>query len=263
MSGKVTHLKRPSLERSGPKRATGTLYRTADNKKTGLGGVTLESAEDAMVAAVRMAYDVADSQIARSKRLAERLKGAADRATGNDPKDGQRSAEDAVDGASRLVNNAMLSGMTWVEALMGADDGLGPRLAAAQLRAVKSVLFGAREARETDAGPDIPPAPTHAATERRATVPDVRIILRDAEEDRRPVTIRRWEMTRPIDSKLYFRLVGGAAEHERVSGAIKRAEQAVPTLEIDPLPAAAVSGRWRAAVCDKAGEQHGIVEIEI
>jgi hypothetical protein len=261
MSG---HLKRPSLDRRRPERGPGRAFRTADNQKTGLGGVTLASAEDAMVAAVRMAYEVADNQIGRSKRLADRLKGAADRATGNDPDDGQKSASDAVDAAGRLVNNALLSGMTWFEALMAADDGLAPRLAAAQLRAAKSVLFGAQrdangggaERTETPAGP-----PPRVEPE----TPRVRILLKAPMDDRRAVTITRWAVEAPISTALSFRLVGTTTSDATLGGRLEPpgVNDARPTLIMESTPAKAPPGRWRAAVCDDDDEQYGIIEIEI
>jgi hypothetical protein len=264
----VTYLKRPSPDRTRPLRARGNLYRTDDNAKGGLGGVTLGAAEDAMVAAVRMAYDIADGQIARSKRLADRLKGAADRVAGNDPEEGgQKSAEDAVDAASRLVNNAMLSGMTWVEALMGAEDGLAPRLAAAQLKAAKNVLFGTREGRAGATDPDTDPEPRPAASRpaasQRPTLPDVRIVLGGAKAARRPITIRRWDVRRLIDAELYFHPVKGGAGTAQVTGEIADANQALPTLRMALVPHDAPLGRWRAAICDAEGEQYGVIEIEI
>jgi hypothetical protein len=264
----VTHMRRPSLPRTKPQRGPGSLFRTDDNKKTGLGGVTLTTVEDATVAAVRMAYDIADAQIERSKRLADRLKGAADRATGNDPDDGQGSAQDAVDSASRLVNNAMVSGMAWIEALMAADDGLAPRLAAAQLKAVKKVLLNTRD------GCDDSRTETRRATSAEATAPTaerrsgpapVRIVLKDKVEDRRAVTIHRWELRGPVDAELVFRPVEGSAT-ERLHATITCAmapDQGRPTLVMERMDSTAPAGRWRAAVCDKAGEQLGIVEIEI
>jgi hypothetical protein len=265
----VTHLRRPSLPRTKAQRGPGSPFRTDDNKKTGLGGVTLTTVEDATVAAVRMAYDIADAQIERSKRLADRLKGAADRATGNDPDDGQASAQDAVDSASRLVNNAMLSGMAWIEALAAADDGLAPRLAAAQLKAVKKVLFNTHDERDDDSRMETRQATRSKAAapaaERQSASTPVKIVLKDKVEDRRAVTIRRWELREGIDAELVFRPVEGSAT-ERLYASIKRAmapDHDRATLVMKPIAATAPAGRWRAAVCDKAGEQLGIVEIEI
>jgi len=246
------------MPQTRPRRTPGGIYRTADHEKTGLGGVTLASAEDRMVAAVRMAYDIADSQIARTRRLADRLKGAADRATGADPDRGQKSAEDAVDAAGRLVNNALLSGMSWFEALMSADDGLGPRLAAAQLRAAKGVLFGAAEPADRAEAPSAggPPTP-------EATVPGVRILL-PKPPHRRAIRIVRWDIDAVIAAELSFRFVGPATR-SFLQARLKPPDekQVRPTLEMISTPHAAPAGSWRAAVCDAHGEQFGIVEIEI
>jgi hypothetical protein len=266
----VTHLKRPSLPRTKPQRGPGGAFRTNDNLKTGLGGVPLTTVEDATVAAVRMAYDIASAQIDRSKRLADRLKGAADRGLGNDPTAGQKSAEDAVDGASRLVNNAMLSGMALVEALMAGDNGLAPRLAAAQLKAVKEVLFNVRDTRDDSrtqtrqsTRPEAAAPPAEGS--RSVSAPVVRIMLRDKPDARRAVTILRWDVNGPVDAKLVFRPVDGAARGRLYAG-LERAmapDHGRATLVMDPMDAAVPAGRWRAAVCSEDGEQHGIVEIEI
>lgn len=263
-----SHLKRPPAARTRPRRAASGLYRAADNEKTGLGGASSASVEDAMVVAVRMAYGVADNQIARSKRLADRLKGAADRATGNDP-EGPKSGQDAVDAAGRLVNNAMLSGMSWVEALMAADDGLAPRLAAAQLRAVKSVLFGRRGEAATGA-PESVEVPSSSPPPRfEPEPPRVRILLKD-EKNRRAIRLVRWEiedLTSPCD--LSFRFVGRAKGRAELEAELKGdlappgPADVRPTLAMTSTPLAAPSGVWRAAVCSSDGEQLGIVEIEI
>lgn len=265
-----SHLKRPSLQQTRPRRAAAGLYRTADHERTGLGGVTMASAEDAMVAAVRMAYDIADNQITRSKRLADRLKGAADRASGNDP-EGQKSGQDAVDAAGRLVNNAMLSGMNWIEALLAADDGLAPRLVNAQLRAAKGVIFGrgnepatAREPREERV--DVPSSSPPPRVE--PDIPRVRILLHD-KKSRRAIRIVRWELERTIVSSLSFRFVGrvkdGVGIDKELRGDLKPPgpEEARPTLIMTSTEIAAPPGLWRAAVCDDDGEQHGLIEIEI
>jgi len=265
----ASHLKRPSSGQTRPRREVGGLYRTADNERTGLGGVSMASAEDAMVAAVRMAYDIADDQITRSKRLADRLKGAADRATGNDP-EGQKSGQDAVDAAGRLVNNAMLSGMSWLEALMASDDGLAPRLAKAQLQAAKSVLFGrvgdavASAAERVDA-PRSSPAPCP-----EPETPRVRIMLREPKGRRRAIRLVRWEVERLVSpNDLFFRFVGRTKSRvglvEELEGLLAPGAQddARPVLTMISTPPTAPSGLWRAPVCDANGEQHGIIEIEI
>ena len=51
-------------------------------QQAGIGGVPLTTAEDTVVAAVRLAYKVADAQIEHSMRLAQRLRTAGDRQAG-------------------------------------------------------------------------------------------------------------------------------------------------------------------------------------
>jgi hypothetical protein len=259
------HLTRRRVDQTRPQRTAGGLYRSIDNEKTGLGGVSMASAEDAMVAAVRMAYDIADNQITRSKRLADRLKGAADRATGNDPKS-QKSSQDAVDAAGRLVNNAMLSGMSWVEALMAAEDGLAPRLATAQFKAVKSVLFGRQGEPEKGAAERVEVPSSSPPPRFEPEPPRVRILLPKTE--RRAIRLVRWEVEPSTRSDLSFRFVGRAKPREldvELTGVLEPPgpKDARPTLTMESTPLEARSGLWRAAVCGADGEQLGIIEIEI
>ena len=52
--------KRPNVSRTGPVRSAGGFYRTSQSGRA-LGGVPLTTSEDAVVAAVRLAYDVAET----------------------------------------------------------------------------------------------------------------------------------------------------------------------------------------------------------
>ena len=69
----------------------------------------LIAAEDAVVAAVRLAYQVAETQIERSARLARRLRKAGDRAVG------ARSDRKAVDATEQMIVRAMMGALTWLE----------------------------------------------------------------------------------------------------------------------------------------------------
>jgi hypothetical protein len=273
MSGSQTapaaHWTRPSTERKGPRRSAATIYRTSDHPERNLGGVTLASSEDAAVAAVRMAYRIADAQIERSTRLANRLKGAGDRATGGD------SGREAVDAASRLVNNALLSGLAWIEALAAPDDGLASRLAAAQIKAVRAAVFarGQDQGNAPQEAPGQPMAQPSAPVQPRKTaaaatasaIGNVEVVLKGEPSKRRAVRIVSWELEKAPAADVYFHCVSGSANAAILKGTVvadgKRGAQ--PVLTMDQLPPKAPAGVWRAAVCDDDGVQHGVIEVSI
>src|SRR5262245_40218114 len=116
------HWSRPQVERDGPRRTTGTLFRSADRSES-----QPSTTEDAVVAAVRMAYKIAQANVARSTRLSQRLRKAGDRAAG------AQSPRKAVDATQDLVTDAMISAFGWVEAFL-ADDSRLKRVSAAQYR---------------------------------------------------------------------------------------------------------------------------------
>ena len=96
--------------------------------------VPLTEAEDAVVAAVRMAYGVASAQVERSGRLAQRLREAGDRAIG------ERSDRKAIDATEQLVFRAMMSALAWLEGLAAEGDSPLKRLVLAQYRILGSIL---------------------------------------------------------------------------------------------------------------------------
>lgn len=272
MSGSQTspaaHWTRPSTERKGPRRSAATIYRTPDHPERNLGGVTLASSEDAAVAAVRMAYRIADAQIERSTRLANRLKGAGDRATGGD------SGREAVDAASRLVNNALLSGLAWIEALAAPDDGLASRLVAAQIKAVRAAVFArgqdqggaSQEAPSQQAAQPTPPVqPKTAASVPASAIGNVKVVFKGEPSKRRAVRIVSWELEKAPAADVYFHCVSGSATAAILKGTVVADGErgAQPVLTMDQLPPKAPAGIWRAAVCDDNGVQHGVIEVSI
>lgn len=73
--------RRPSLDRHGPYRFMGTVYRRSDKeapKRPRTRG-TLSSSEDVVIEAVKLGYKIADEQIAKGQDFARRLRGAAAR----------------------------------------------------------------------------------------------------------------------------------------------------------------------------------------
>jgi hypothetical protein len=263
--------RRPPTERSGPDRRAGGFYRTADDPTMTVGGIPLNETEDAVVAAVRLAYRVADAQIQRSGRLAERLRSAGDHAVG------PRSDRQALDATERLVFNAAMSGLGWLEGIAAEGDSPIKRLLAVQYRMVGAMLGlngdadghdagAAASAREDDAGAESARATPDAT--RNARVPGmpgpvpVHVVLGSAAD--RAVTVLAWEASLPrIKAALTFhhaelRIPAG---EPRPEGSFERMDgNAVLHIRV---PDEVRPGRWRAAICDAARSQVGWMDIEV
>jgi hypothetical protein len=253
---------RPQLERTEPIRTAGGFYRTAERGQSGLGGVPLIAAEDAVVAAVRLAYQVAETQVERSARLAQRLREAGDRAVG------ARSDRKAVDATEQMIVRAMMGALTWLEGVSGERDPL-KRLMVAQYRLAGSLLgltpseeFGSshREAPAAASGADAA-APAHPAPHGPDTFLGwVTVVLKG--EHRRPVRIRRCDIARDaLQGKVQFYSVAHIeSESLTAEFAIDANGRATLTLE---TPRSAPPGLWRAAVCGATDVQIGLIEIEV
>jgi hypothetical protein len=273
---------RPPLERSRPIRSAGGLYRTAEGGRPGVGGVPLVAAQDAAVAAVRMAYRVAEAQIERSTRLAQRLREAGDRAVG------ARSDRKAVDATEQLIQRAVMSVLTWMEGLAGERDPLR-RLMAAQYQIAGS-MFGLTPSRasgseHSDAADEAPRsedarADSHLEVLKKAlgsssaerSSPEglggsnsptsgLKIVLTG---DRRPVRIRRYEIAGGLPSKVpNLQFFSNANIRSTPLGAkLKVGADGHAALEIK-IRRGASPGVWKAAVCDAHGVQIGAIEFEL
>src|SRR5690606_9638861 len=122
-------------EFNGPKRSAGGFYRSAaKGKDFEASGIPLNTANDAIVAAVRLGYKVAESVTRRGWRFADGLRAAGDRAVG------PGSDRKALDAAEKVVFNALMSGLSWWEGSVA--DGRCPvkRLAAAEYQMLGSLL---------------------------------------------------------------------------------------------------------------------------
>jgi hypothetical protein len=220
----------------------------------------LTSAEDAVVAAVRLAYSVAAAQVDRSTRLAQRLREAGDRAVG------ARSDRKALDATEQLVFKGMMGALTWLEAAAAETDSPLKRLMTAEYRLVGSFL-GLEPSKETR-------SPRRHAAEVAASGADLkatdgpqavssRIKVVHKGEHRRPVRTRRCEVA--VGTVFEAPLEFFSVEHIETDSlhaelAIDVEGRATITLEV---PRLAPAGLWRAAVCDAAGVQIGLIEIEL
>src|SRR6266508_509068 len=132
-------LARRPLKRTAPDRRAGNYFRSAAEDGKGkdgkaIGGIPLNSTEASVVAAVRMAYEVAEVQIDRSARLARRLRDAGDQAAG------PHSSRQALDATERLVFRAMMAFLGWLETAAADNGNALKRLAAAQYRLLGALL---------------------------------------------------------------------------------------------------------------------------
>lgn len=251
---------RPRPVRSGPRRGAGGLYRSAEGKERGTGGVPLNSANAAVVAAVRLAYEVADAQVDRSLRLARRLREAGDKQVGA-PSDAK-----GLDATERLVMNTLLSGLEWWEGSVAEGRCPVKRLAAAEYQMIGQILgFAAPQGKKTrpgaGAGPGEPsPAPQPpAATAAR----QLRVVHTAEKKHRRRVGIASWNIasTEGLDPDVFFR----NAEHleaDAIAAQVAVADNGDLRLMI-ATPPQAVAGLWSCAVCDASGMQVGHIELSL
>jgi hypothetical protein len=270
---------RPQLDRSAPIRAVGGLYRTSDNREAGIPGISLTAVDDAVVAAVRMAYKVAEGQIDRSTRLARRLRDAGDRAVG------PRSDRKSVDAMEQLVFRALMSGLSWFERSANEQDPVR-RLMVAQYRLAGSILGldltqGAKasapqlqdkEKEAPNQSTPSEPATAHrlcdAPTEVRAPrVADAQapasrptVILKGP--TRRYVNVRACilDTGKPEREVHFFSL--NDIEADPLTADLAVDDNGHVTLMIE-IPRLAKAGIWRAAAHDAEGRQLGLVEIEL
>jgi hypothetical protein len=258
---------RPRPARTAPHRGAANFYRAAPGDATGAaGGVPLDSVEAVLVAAVRTGYKIAEAQVDRSARLAQRLRQAGDRAAG------PGSDRQALDATEQLVFRAMMSGLGWFEGVAADRGNPLRRAASAQYRLLGSLLGltssdepearpGAPEPSSTHARGSDPPRPTSRASRRPRAVESPQI--RHTGSERRPVRVRQWELgpdTPPGDYRVV--LYGPDAATGTIDGVltVRRRHVAVLTLE---TRRDAKRGVWRAAVCDEPGTQVGYIEVEL
>jgi hypothetical protein len=257
--------KRPLLTRTLPDRTARHYYRSAADDGKAIGGIPLDSTEAAIVAVVRMAYKVAEVQIDRSARLARRLREEGDRAVG------PRSDRQALDATERLVFQAVMALLGWVEG--AASDRGNPlkRLAVAQYRLLGSLLgLTPSKAPKTEEGRDAEDASRLADTSRPEPAADrgeewpfFPVRIKHVGKERRAVRIREWEYagevrlptTIPVK---FYNVEPGSRRPLEGKIVVTGRRSATLTLAISQ---SAPAGLWRAALCDADGMQIGRIEI--
>lgn len=257
---------RPRPVRSGPRRSAGGLYRSAEGKEPGTGGVPLNSANAAVVAAVRLAYQVADAQVDRSLRLARRLREAGDKEVG------AQSDAKGLDATERLVMKTLLSGLEWWEGSVAEGRCPVKRLAAAEYQMIGQILgFAAPQGKKAPPGASAgqgapPPASARApAAQPPGATPTrpLRLVHTAEKKDRRRISLGSWhiESTEGLDPAVFFR----NAEHleaDAIAAELAVAENGDLRLMI-ATPPQAIAGLWSCALCDANGVQVGHIELSL
>jgi hypothetical protein len=247
--------RRPPLERAAPDRRARNFYRSAANGGPAIAGIPLESTEAAVVAAVRMAYKVAEAQVDRSARLARRLREEGDRAVG------PRSDRQALDATERLVFRALMAFLGWIEGVASDRGHPVKRLAVAEYRLLGSLLgLTPSERRERPHADAREPAPSTAPPEEPPPVP---VRIQHLGKERRAVRISAWEYggdtSRPATIRARFHHVDRGSV-KPFDGEIVIGDRRSVTLKL-ATSGALPAGRWRAALCDSKDFQVGHIEI--
>jgi len=260
----TARFRRPPLTRSEPLRGIGQLYRVAEGPGSAIGGVPLSSAEDAVVAAVRMGYRVAQTHVDKAARITDRLRDASERAVGPEPE------RQAIDATERLVGKALLTGLEWLEGAASEPGNPLRRYASAQYKLLGALLGLSLDKDVATGGAPRSAEPTSASA--TAAPPEARrertlagnVSVMHRRGARRPVLVRALHFDVPIvEGEFDLPLFGGAKFAKSPHSA---------TLVLTPGEAAVLqittaargpSAIWRAAICTPKGEQLGWIELEV
>jgi hypothetical protein len=249
---------------TGPDRRAGGFYR-ASGQRGRLGGVPVKNVEDAVVAAVRMGYKVAEAQIDRSNRLARRLRKAGEQAAGPDVE------QKSVDAVERLVFRSMMSGLSWLESLSAKEGSPLMNLLDVEYRLLGRMLglrHGDDDARAGGAkradGSEHKPGPAvvvgSGASKQKAPALQIHLTPRTS----RPVLVRRFDVIVEgrLPSPIRIRFYPEGDEGDPFDATLESPKKGAATLKITP-PDKVRRGPWRGAVCNSEGLQLGLIEIEI
>jgi hypothetical protein len=245
---------RPPLNRTAPNRGAGNFYRSGSDNATVVGGVPLDSVEAAVTAAVRMGYKIAEAQIERTARLGKRLREAGDQAAG------PHSDRKALDATEQLVFRALMAGLGWLEGLASERGSPLRRLATSQYQIIGSLLgltpADAREAPTTRNGRD---GGGSTPVKTRRSPPALRIRHKGV---KRAVEVRDWQLAADITPGEYPLTFYAGNQASGIAGVLTVGGRQPGLLTLE-APQEAVSGFWKAAICDADGLQVGHIEIAL
>jgi len=267
-----SRIRRPRLDRYGPRRSAGHFYRVAVDDPSAIGGVPLDNVERAVTAAVRLGYRVAESQVERTTRIVRRLRTAGDEATGR-VGDRNRSDKKALDASEQIIFKALMAGLAFMEGF--ATDRRNPlrRLATAEFRLLGSLLgllppdTTAASSSATDPVPS--PAEKGVRTTFAASRPAARHLdaLRvqhaatgGGAGARRAIKVVDWELTRERAGE--YPLIFYRDSSPATITAMLRVQRTGAMLIVKTTRKTA-PGSYKAAICDDAGVQLGHIEIQL
>ena len=255
---------RPELAVRTPNRAAGGFYRTSTGAGGGsvFGGIPLQASEDAVVAAVRAGYRIADAQIENGMRIAESLRGAAARSGAGDAKEVLTTTE----GLARRAAVLLLNGIDALAAqpstvlkrillsepqILGALIGLEPNA----WGGLEKILGALLRQHGTAAAPE-----ADRASEPEPVRPTI-VFDREA----RPVELAKWQLDHSVagaDFKtLKFTRVGNPGA--TFSGNIETNPGNGKLVLKLALEAETPEGVWKAPICGPNNELLGIVVINL
>lgn len=251
-----------------PNRAFGGYYRSADKQIDGsvFRGVPLQTAEDAVVAAVRMGYRVVDEQIDRGMRIAGNLRSAANQVGSGEPKQ-------LLDNTEKLISKSVLSALQWIEGA-AADPGHPlRRLVSAEYRMLGALFGMPFETTKSKPRGDHDSESTFSPPKPDASFSKVapRAVIENPSDKtlRRPIKkILTLEFySRDVTSNvidLEFRLTGPMSNQNAltISGSISQTDEGEIKLRVNAEISHAC-GIWCAGIFNLKDEQIGLVEIEL
>jgi hypothetical protein len=263
---------RPRLKRHGPNRSAVNFYRAAVDDPRAIGGVALDSVESAATAAVRLGYRVAEAQVERSRRLAQRFRAAGDAATGGHS-DRKRSDRKALDATEQLIFKTLMAGLGWLEGAAAERNHPMRRLMTAQfqlLGALLGIVPPDMFSRVRDDGAFGGEAPARERGERDAAV-------RTGAQRRRALQIRHsiarghipravrivdWEIAADVSAGRYPVIFYGLEGNSlQFGGEVEIAGRAM-TVHLS-IPPENPPGLYKAAVCRSDGLQVGYLELSV
>lgn len=257
--GDSPHYQRKELLRSGPLRNAGGIYRSASGAAGARGGIGLTSTEDAVVAAVRMGYRIAQTQVDRIDRLSEQLRHAGERAVGPDPE------VQALDATDRLITKALLTGLGWVEGVAAEPGSPIARYIGAQFKIICSLLGLHMPVDGCDATPKPPPpppSPSPPASPRADRPRPVTVI--HAGKVRRLVQSPQLHLDAPgVEGEFELLFHGPDPGAGSAFSAVLKLTAGQPASLAVKTRVDSAAGTWKAAVCDEGGTQVGSLAIDL
>jgi hypothetical protein len=263
---------RPLLSRHGPNRGATNFYRVAEDNPDAVGGIALDSVEAAATAAVRLGYRIAEAQIDRTTRIAQRMRAAGDRATGGSS-DSKRSDRKALDATEELIFKGLMAGLGFLEGAAADRGNPIRRLATAQFQLLGSLLGlmpDQEKARhrptESQVDDDVvgqaPKGVSMRPPKATRRPPQVKHAPRAGRGGRRAVRVTEWDLSSEAPAGSYPLVFYPAAPPATAFPGELGVTRSGATLTVT-TSAKTRAGRYQAAICDDDGLQVGFIELTV